>query len=417
MKIKIISDASCNLFIDQEMVASIPANQLTVIPIDKGEYILRYECIGLPDLTIEKDLLIEYDKIERISFIDVARNSCSLYEKLQLIPQCNNNHRWGFVVKGTDLNVIPYEYEEAESFGYLGYYGKGGGPSLSIVKKDGKYGVINMWGLTIVPFNYKTISRMWHYFCAFNFNGDRHIISDDGYIFIQDKESHKYLEHNLHFYGNALEDFFVVDGGAYYPNGERIIELGKMKNAKDICWRFLCYYSPYYIIYTQEGCGIARVDRNKKETQWVSPSGLRSVSLDHIDGENTIRNDICHPYAEATFNNDTDKKEWTYLYYPTLGILVQLVSVDIAKAYLDLENPSPRVPIPPPICSGLLYYDYEPKTHYYNVTIYNFNGEVVFAKDNILLGGFMNYEAGYEREGGESGVLLVKQFGEISEKQ
>ena len=411
MKIKIISDAACNLYIDQDKIASIPANELTIIPIEKGEYIFRYECFFSPSLTIEKDLLVEYDKVERISFLDMVKNNRLLYESLELVPYCDSYHRWGFVIKGTELIVIPCEYDEVGSFSKLSSSRKAS--SLSIVKHNGKYGVIDLWGEILVPVDYKTISKEWHYLCAFTFKGERHIISDEGHIFIRDNVNHPYLEFNANNYGLALDDLFVIGGVAYYPDGERIKELDIVHNAVNIS-RTLSqynYYCPFYQIMTLAGEGIARVDRANKEVQWVSPSSLKCISAFIQDEEYTIRDDIIHPYSGTVFNNDIDKKEWSYLCYPTLGVLVQQVSVEIAEEYK--EYPSAK-DILPPFCSGLL--SYEPRTHYFNVIVFNFNGAVVFAKDNVNLDCFCNNTSRYVSDNGKSGVISVVQFGVVSEE-
>lgn len=107
MYIKIITDSETNVYIDNELVSTVSANTISKIPIEKGEYLIKYACCDLPELYIERIVFIEYDKVECISFNSEIQKQKGLIVSRELIPKQNKEGHFGFVIKGTSLWGIP----------------------------------------------------------------------------------------------------------------------------------------------------------------------------------------------------------------------------------------------------------------------------------------------------------------------
>lgn len=140
--LKIISNLDCLVYIDGEQISEVKNNVITKIPLEIGEYIFEAVSSFHDQLRIKKLLFIQYDKVLSIDLLGALRDNPTIATSLEFEAK-ENNGLWGYYIKGTSVNIIPCQYEEAHSF--VGDY--------AIVRK-GSLGVIDKQGKTILDFIY-----------------------------------------------------------------------------------------------------------------------------------------------------------------------------------------------------------------------------------------------------------------------
>ncbi len=144
--LKIICNLDCNLFIDGDLVQEVKADVITKVPLEVGEYYVDVVPLFNKEISIRRFVFLEFDKILKIDLLFVLQYDFELRSKLDLVPQSNESGLFGYIIKDTDINIIPYQFDEAEAF--LEEY--------AIVKK-GKYGVINRKNEVVLDFVYDSI--------------------------------------------------------------------------------------------------------------------------------------------------------------------------------------------------------------------------------------------------------------------
>lgn len=136
--LKVLSDLDCSLFIDGEFIQNITADTVTKIPLRKGEYII--ECCSLLDSTIKQieEILLEYDRLYKVTLLDSILNNLKSWDKLVLLPQKNKDELYGYYLKGTTKCIIPHKYKEAGAFiSHCAVVSNG--ETRAVIGKNGKY--------------------------------------------------------------------------------------------------------------------------------------------------------------------------------------------------------------------------------------------------------------------------------------
>ena len=144
--LKIICNLDCNLYIDGDLVQEMKADVITKVPLEVGEYYVDVVPLFNKEVSLRRFVYLEFDKILKMDLLFVLKYDLELRSKLDLVPQSNDSGLFGYNIKDTDINIIPYQFDEAETI--LEDY--------AIVKK-GKYGVINRKNEIILDFVYDSI--------------------------------------------------------------------------------------------------------------------------------------------------------------------------------------------------------------------------------------------------------------------
>lgn len=144
--LKIICNLDCTLFVDGDLVQQLKADVISKVPLDIGEYYVDVVPLFNKDISVRRFVFLEFDKILKIDLLFALKNDLELRNKLTLVPQSNDSGLFGFNIKDTEINIIPYQYEMAQEF-------KDG---FAIVKK-GRWGVINKREEIILGFEYDNI--------------------------------------------------------------------------------------------------------------------------------------------------------------------------------------------------------------------------------------------------------------------
>lgn len=387
MKIKIISDAACTLFIDNEEVAIIQANELTIVPIERGEYIVRYECLNHREVFIEKDLVVEYDKVERISFKDYLLAHKELLVSCQKIVAQGPNGLWGYVLSGTDLDVVPFFYDEAEEYRRID------GRTIAYVKKDGCATFIDGKGEPIIPIDeYVAMDYYKNLFIAHDREGNSLVLSDLG-VKMFDMKNDKYAiaNHSIYAYQNLIaKEIYGSENrtfNAYFPSGELIESLGEFDEIKELfvpdVWGFTPS-TPYYIISKNGLTGIVRVDRYLKKASWITDCnntieahwGRRSSDMDPFAGVD-LEFDT---YGMVELSN-SDNNRYTCIHdYPEHNILV------VSEEAINEDGP----------------------TVHDKVTLYNAQGRMIFQQEDVDISVFSYGEAILRYKNGDEHIIDIK---------
>lgn len=368
MKLKVISDQDCEIYVDGALVTVAPALELTMVSLDKGEYIIRYVCKSFPALSIEKDVLLEYDKIERLDFQAMLSSNKRLAAESQLEPcEREEDGKYGYVVKGTTLWVIPPSYENAEQFRGIGSM------ICAIVYKKGTVGAIRKDGSYIVPLGqYRTLDLLSdNSFKGKDLDGEEWRLSSEGSRIC-----------NLDMEFEQLRDLIVLPDAwnpgkncACFLDGTSILELGSFNRCVHAVYTSNTYrlhtenfFLPYYIVERDdnfyESVGIFMINNRNHSTICIHPVNMRHLgSLQFLD--TPLDDDKCVVHEFYCFE---DRKAYKFELYPFLGMMVRKQSV---QPYTENEE-----------------YDYD-----YNVEVYNGEGKVVFSRDNISFGGFEGGDA------------------------
>lgn len=385
MKIKIISDAACTLFIDNEEVAIIQANELTIVPIEKGEYIIRYECLNHREVFIEKDLVVEYDKVERISFKDYLIAHIELLVSCQKRVAQGPNGLWGYVLSGTDLEVVPFVYDEAEEYRRID------GRTIAYVKKDGCATFIDGKGEPIIPIGeYVAMDYYKNLFIARDRDGNGLVLSDLGVkMFDMKKDKYAIANHSIYAYQNLIaKELYGSENrtfNAYFPSGELIESLGEFNEIKELfvpdVWGFTPS-TPYYIISKNGLTGIVRVERYLKKASWITE--CKNTVEAHWERRSS---DMGDPIAGVDLEFDTyglvelsnpENNRYTCVYnYPEHNLLV------VTERVINENGPD----------------------NHDRVTMYNSQGRVIFQQEDVDISVFSFGEANIRYNNGKKRLI------------
>lgn len=270
-KLKLVSDTDCIIYIDGHDCDTCRANEVRVIELPEGSYILDIVCQEEPIIKYTYDIELTSDLIKRYSYINEIEkiNSISKFEKtgkyglknktddeIILKPIYDDikpfseglaaiqlNNKWGFVNKLGEIVVSPqYLYVEKFAYGYAkvqkgakeGFIDKSGKiiipiqydfvnsfdeNELALVKKDGKYGYINRWGREIIPIEYDDINFNFYEYLCIAKKGGKYAVID-----VKNRLITPFLYNDISsFYGGHAKFKLDEKWGLLNDIGERII--------------------------------------------------------------------------------------------------------------------------------------------------------------------------------------------------
>lgn len=145
--LKIICNLDCSLFIDGDLIQEVKANVITKIPLDIGEYCIEAVSLIHKDISLRRVVFLEYEKIFKIDLLSSLMSNQKVREELELVPKADELGLLGYVIKGSEVDLIPYQFEEAKPFS--GRY--------AIAKQNGSWGVIDKQETIIVAFDYTSV--------------------------------------------------------------------------------------------------------------------------------------------------------------------------------------------------------------------------------------------------------------------
>lgn len=321
MYLKLLPDQECNVYIDNELASVAPANVLSKIPIEKGEYLIKYECRPFPELYVEEVLFIEFDKVIRISFNSEIQKRKELIVIRELAPQQNRDGLWGFVVKGTTLWGILPTYEKVE--GFSGDFD--GDDELAIVQKEGSCSIINKKNEVLVRWGrYKEINRYSYLFFGIDIFNNHWVISKEG---IPIYKGLKYTDEYRNDKILAMKDFIMVKNdcnekwkGLFF-DGTPIGLLDEFDYAEPKYlldgWDHPC---DFYEIRNGEKTGLALINNTTKTAKWIMPCANEYI----INSGYQLDDRHYEDYIEVNeYVSNEYTYEYTFYYYPYKGVLVE----------------------------------------------------------------------------------------------
>lgn len=413
VKLKLICDSECNVIIDGEFVTRGQANQINIIPFEKGEYIVRFECVAIPELYVESDFNMEYDKVERLSFHAMLNDNPDLLKTLEIEPYRGTNGLFGFKIKETDFDIIPCLYDTAENFCSLCFSGKA---DYSIVSQNGKFGAITIKNEILVPISY---SRIWN-FRQMVLVGEKeeeyYYYTYQGFLIGHSKEGYDPMYSLLTF-----SDFFVAKDNltgcgtifSFY-SGNKIEGIESIDIKRAFC-RASCgvpelYTSHYYLACKEDkGEGIVMIDGVHERIQWIVPCFLEKI--EYSDGEN--HNPFASyyryfdKYEQYTYYDQNKMLLYWFTYYEDLNILV----AERATKKKDIYAPPLDEIV---FLGGDALEPPEPEPDYNDVVIFDGYGNPLFRKHNIVIGNFRQGVASLHIKGDEKNYRInskMKIFG------
>lgn len=402
MKLKIISDIQCSIYIDGELHEQACANTWTFINLEKGEYALKFVCDAIPSLTQEEDIFLEYDKVYRVNFLERLRDNSSLLESLRFERICNDDNHYGYQVADTDLMVIPCIYDNANE-----YWSSSKCGDIVEVSINGLWGIINKRGEFVLPADYLEVEIFNHYIYAYSPNGVRHIFTREYAEIYQDNEHNPDIE-SFYPKGHAYDSFISIGGHYYFPNGKIISDLEGIDLWKPLFYGLGNIDSPFCTAVKDSKWGIILIDPKKQSVKWIT-----ALCLDYrrwCYGPND--DPFCVPildepewnkYSRHVFYNPVDRKEWIYTYYPELRVLVKEVS---CFETVVLEPWEKKIEL-------VGYENSAPQPRLFNVVFYNDGGEIIFERKRIMLNDFCGRVA-YFWEDNNDTRYVVNEYGVIT---
>ena len=159
VKLKILSDIECWVYIDNEYVTTARKDQVEILGLQKGQYWVQ--CVNKynPNQKIEQIVELENHKVLKLDFNELIIPDANAHSLVKEVIPCiyedaNNfsdglapvkyNGKWGYINTKGQI-VIPYIYDNAGSFS----------EGLACVRKNGKHGYINLQGQIVIPFTYE----------------------------------------------------------------------------------------------------------------------------------------------------------------------------------------------------------------------------------------------------------------------
>lgn len=189
--LKIISDISCDVFVNNEKITSLSRIEMKEIPLPQGEYLVQLISDKNPKyrvlkrVSLSKDTLlyvefakemkshpewIDYSDLGNIHTYDGKYGIVNKVLNVTLVPAIYSivnfeEHDWYLtqsdIFRGCDST--PYYIEHYFQSRFLetrkidGYFMK----DLMCVAKDGKHGFVNYYGEEVVPLIYNSASDFW----------------------------------------------------------------------------------------------------------------------------------------------------------------------------------------------------------------------------------------------------------------
>lgn len=141
LKLKILSDVQCDVYIDGVYHSIADSNVVHVIPLTKGEYWVQLISTLNPQYCIENIILLEYDKIFKVEFSKLidSHSNLAVDSEIVYLPEnkCYENVLTGKRITSQDID---------QGRPFLN--------GLAIINKNGYWGKINRLGEIVVPCEY-----------------------------------------------------------------------------------------------------------------------------------------------------------------------------------------------------------------------------------------------------------------------
>ena len=143
--LKIFTDTDCDIYIDGSCVVKLSRGSVYKTTLNEGEYIVQAKTANQA-LVYREILLLSRHYVLEISFEGILRERKDLISKMKLYPFIEaGSNLYGFMDIKSKTIVIPAYYDLVYAFNQNG---------LAIVKKGGKYGIINKLAEEIIPIEY-----------------------------------------------------------------------------------------------------------------------------------------------------------------------------------------------------------------------------------------------------------------------
>ena len=137
MLCKIKTDIGCRVYVDEVLQGVAEAKELFKIPLEKGQYLVRYESIYDSTDYIERVVtMVDSDIVEYANILPIIDRT-----KLILVPFKSENGLWGYKELFSGMEMIGACFTEAN------YYED---HTYAIVKQEQGFGVINLLGETVL---------------------------------------------------------------------------------------------------------------------------------------------------------------------------------------------------------------------------------------------------------------------------
>ena len=190
--LKIVSDISCDVYINTEKVTSLARIEMKEIPLPQGDYLVQLISDKNPKYRIIKRVHLDQDKLLYVEFAKEMKSHPEWIDYSDLQDDyIINIHKHKILNKVLNITLIPaiYEIVNLEEYDWYrtqddiirgcdystysvleyfqsrlletrkidGYFLKG----LMCVAKDGKYGFVNYYGEEVIPLIYDSASDFW----------------------------------------------------------------------------------------------------------------------------------------------------------------------------------------------------------------------------------------------------------------
>ena len=99
------------------------------------------------DICFRDVIMLDYDRFVQIDLLSTLLTDTRVRTNLILVPRKNESNLYGYIIKGTNIPIIPYQFDDAEEFD-AGY---------GVVKKGKYYGVINRLGERVLDCDYDEV--------------------------------------------------------------------------------------------------------------------------------------------------------------------------------------------------------------------------------------------------------------------
>ena len=194
--LKIISDISCDVFVNNEKITSLSRIEMKEIPLPQGDYVVQLISDKNPKYRLIKRVSLNEDTLLYVEFAKEIKSHPEWIDYSDLIESDSDNfitrdYKYGIVNKVLNVILVPPIYtivnlkehdwyltqgdifRGCDSSTYCideyfqsclletreinGYFLKG----LMCVSKDGKYGFVNYYGEEVIPLIYDSASDFW----------------------------------------------------------------------------------------------------------------------------------------------------------------------------------------------------------------------------------------------------------------
>lgn len=206
MLCKIKTDIGCRVYVDGVLQGVAEVKELFKIPLEKGQYLVRYESIYDSTDYIERVItMVDSDIVEYASILPIIDRT-----KLILVPFKSVNGLWGYKELFSGMEMIGACFTEAYS--YVDH-------TYAIVKQEQGFGVINLLGETVLSCQNDWVAYLSNDWFAVKQNGKWHLFHptesvDDP---IGEWVEWNHLEKRLDQYDDKYEtirDIIVINGKA-----------------------------------------------------------------------------------------------------------------------------------------------------------------------------------------------------------